>query len=597
MVESDLKIHDYSDFIIESIDTGIIVLDEELKIVKWNSGMEKLSEFSRDEVIGRRYFDIFPHLEPRFSEIIRRVMETKSPHEINHYEHRTLRRGPIVINRRIYPLRDEEEQVQGVVIITEDITEKALLEEQLRRKSQKLEMKVRELKTVIEIANTMQSTHRLEAILYIILTGITAGKGLGYNRAMLFLMSEDFKWLEGKMGIGPLDREEGLRIWEQLHEDTRSLQEMVLEYDGAIENSPLNVAVRETRIPADRSNSPLIRAMAKREPIRWEEGPTDEYLQRLNLSRFIVLPILSYVEPLGVIVVDNIVTGEEIDEDSIETLMLFATQVAIAIERSVLYQDLDEQIEKLKQANEEIRAAQEQLLHAERLATIGQMTTSLAHEMRNPLSIIGGYARSVLKRMEDSDERRTLVQTIIDETDKLEELLKRNLDFIQPTELKLEEHDLISIISTAISLVRRECEEKGIRLHISLGEGPMKMMADQYQLIYALVQIMRNAVQSMPEGGDMWVEGGLSEDGCSVRIEVSDTGYGMSEEVLRRAFDPFFTTDKLRSGLGLTMVKKILEDHGGEVEIRSKEGEGTTVIVTLPLGGGEGSEGSRGAHE
>ncbi|HID55027.1 TPA: PAS domain S-box protein [Candidatus Poribacteria bacterium] len=588
------RTYDLSDFIIESIDTGVILLDEELRIVKWNSGMERLSGFSKDEVIGRKYFEVFPHLEPKFKDIIVRVMETRSPHEINHYEHHTLRRGPIVINRRIYPLKDEHDVVRGAVIITEDITEKALLEEQLRRKSQKLEIKVRELKTVIEIVNAMQSTYRLEAILYIILTGITAGKGLGYNRAMLFLMSEDFKWLEGKMGIGPIDREEGFRIWEQLHEDARSLQEMVLEYNGEIESSPLNLAVRSIRIPTDRTDSPLIKAMNERRVIKWDEKDTDEYLQKLNLTNFVVLPIFSYVEPLGVIVVDNIVTGQEIDEDSIDTLKLFATQVAMAIERSVLYQDLDRQIEKLKRANEEIRAAQEQLLYTERLATIGQMATSLAHEIRNPVSVIGGYARSVLKRMEDSDERRDFIQTIVEETDKLEELLRRNLDFIQPVKLKLKRHEISQIISTAISLVRRECEDKEVRIHLSLDETPAVIMADQYQLIYAIVQIVRNALQSMPQGGDIWVESKVSTEKGEVRIEISDTGCGMSKEVLKRAFDPFFTTDKLRSGLGLTMVRKIVEDHNGSIQLRSEEGKGTTAIILLPLT----SEGeSEGSHE
>jgi len=578
------QIENIADFIIESIDTGVLVLDKEFRIVRWNAGMERLTGFSRDEVLGKGYFEMFPHLEGKFRDIMVKVLETGTPHEINHYEHHTLRRGPVVINRRFYPLRDRNGEIQGLVVITEDITEKALLEEQLRRKSQKLERRVRELRTIIEITEAMQSTYRLDALLYIILTGITAGKGLGYNRAMLFLTSEDRTWLEGKMGVGPLTREEGLRIWEELHDDRRSLREMVLGYSASVEESPLNRVVREMRIPISEDQPcPLVKPLFTRRPLRWEGGTTDGYLEKLNLSKFVVLPILSYVEPLGVIVVDNIVSGEEIDEDGIETLMLFASQVAVAIEKSVLYQGLDEQIERLRQANEEMRAMQEQLLHTERLAAIGQMASSLADKIRNPVSLTGGYARLILKRMESTDERRQLVQTIIDQTDKLEELLRENLDFLQPMGLKLEEHDLLDLISTAVSLMRRECEERGIKIHLSAPEEPIRMKLDQYQMVYALMQLMRNAIQAMPEGGDLWISCSATEDGCAAKIEISDTGKGMSEEVLKRAFDPFFTTDKLRSGLGLTVVKRIIEEHGGTVQLKSRPGKGTTAIILLPL--------------
>ena len=577
----------YSDSIIESIDTGIIVIDRDFIITFWNSGMELLTHIKRAEVLGKGYFDTFPHLaHSGFDKIVLDVMETGRSRELKRYEHETTRHGRLIINRTIFPFRDADERIAGVVIITEDITEKVNLEQQLELSNRRLEIKVRELKTILEVTKAMQATYRLDVIFYIVLKGITSQQGLGYDRAILLLLDEEGETLVGQMGVGPVFPGEETPVEKTLKSLETPLHEQVWEFDSKVMDSPLNVVVQKIRLPFTKTDSVLVQSMLQNNPLNFVQNPASEdSLAELQMTNFAVIPLSSKVGAMGVIAVDNIISNMPIEDEDVDSLALLANETAIAIENSFLYEDLNNQLEQLKQANEAIQKTQEELIHAEKLTTLSRMAGNLAHEIRNPLSIIGGFAKLLHKKLAESDPNSEFASIIIEKTNELENFIEAKLDLVQKIELVLEPHSLEEVIDDTIALVQRDSENGKIQFQKAIDEKLPRLLIDRYQMKHALLNILLNSVQAMPEGGELKIEAHLAgKNGQQeILLKITDTGRGISPAILPRIFDPFFTTENMSAGLGLAVAKKIISEHGGSISVESAEGVGTSIGIMLPV--------------
>ena len=237
----------------------------------------------------------------------------------------------------------------------------------------------------------------------------------------------------------------------------------------------------------------------------------------------------------------------------------------------------------IEQRAREQRELSEQLSQTERLAALGEMVAAVSHEIKNPLGIIQSTSELLGGTPGTNDTQKRLSNVILEESVRLNQIVTEFLDFSRPQALNLRECHLEEIIRKNLSFMQSELDKKGITVKNNLNGRSLRLMADQELLYLAILNILLNAMQSMEDGGAIDVR--VDEERGHYRIEIEDKGCGISEENAKRIFDPFFTTKEKGSGLGLSIVKKIIEGHRGTIGIRSREGEGTKVEVRLPRTG------------
>lgn len=233
----------------------------------------------------------------------------------------------------------------------------------------------------------------------------------------------------------------------------------------------------------------------------------------------------------------------------------------------------------------EMKRLQTELLQSEKLALIGKMSSAIAHELRNPLVPIGGFANLIYKRVEEDSPLRKYADIIVKEINRMEGLLQNILYFTKEVKPVLEPVNLNEIINDLLFMYNKTLSDKNIELNARLTEDIPVIQLDPSKIKQALINTIANAIQAMPDGGVLTVETGIKETNGKQYAIVStgDTGEGISEDVKKNIFDPFFTTKIQGLGLGLTLTKSIIEAHGGEIKVESAEGEGTTFIISLPL--------------
>jgi signal transduction histidine kinase len=226
------------------------------------------------------------------------------------------------------------------------------------------------------------------------------------------------------------------------------------------------------------------------------------------------------------------------------------------------------------------RELEDQLHQSERLAALGEMVAAVSHEIKNPLGIIRSTAELMGTLPEAGETHKKLSSVITEESTRLNRIVTEFLDFARPQTPDIRECDLRDIIEKNLEFLRPELDKKGITVKAELDGMPLTLMADHGQLYRAFLNIFINASQSMDKGGSIKVHAG--EDKGRLYVEIEDTGCGISQENLKRIFNPFFTTKDKGTGLGLSIVRKIIEGHKGTIAIQSQEGKGTRVEILLP---------------
>lgn len=239
------------------------------------------------------------------------------------------------------------------------------------------------------------------------------------------------------------------------------------------------------------------------------------------------------------------------------------------------------------------RALEERLRRAERSAISSRVAAGIAHEIRNPLSFISLSVDYVRDKFAPAAERAhadftQLMDSIKEEINRLNGLVSDFLNLGRPARLKLRDLDARSLVEEVAGLVRAKAEQQGVRLTVRMspeanGEGhslDTHIQADADQLKTCFSNLAINAVQAMPEGGSLTIT--LHPRSSSVEVRFTDTGHGIAPESLEHLFEPYFTTKEKGTGLGLALTKKLIEDHGGQIAVKSEVGVGTTFVITLP---------------
>jgi two-component system, sporulation sensor kinase E len=234
----------------------------------------------------------------------------------------------------------------------------------------------------------------------------------------------------------------------------------------------------------------------------------------------------------------------------------------------------------------EKRAKEARLRRAESLAALTTLTAGVAHEIKNPLGSIGIHLELMKKEMSGKKqiETRKVMENLLiikEEVDRLNRIVTDFLFTVRPMNAELSYDDLNRVVKELLELKKPELAEAGITLKAELmTTGPQILMDERY-MKQAVLNLLNNAISAMPEGGKLQVC--TQQLGNEVRLKISDSGVGIPEENMDKIFEPYFTTKDFGSGLGLTLVYKIVKEHLGDIEINSKLGEGTTIALSFPI--------------
>jgi two-component system sensor histidine kinase HydH len=229
----------------------------------------------------------------------------------------------------------------------------------------------------------------------------------------------------------------------------------------------------------------------------------------------------------------------------------------------------------------EIRRLEGEVARSRRLASLGSLAAGVAHEIRNPLSSIKGFATYFRERYRDNPEDRETAEVMIREADRLNRVITQLLEFARPLTMDRVPTPLPAVIRHALKMVEGEARKKGVTLETDLSSEIGEVPLDADRMTQVFLNLCLNAIAAMEAGGVLRVS--LAQrDERTVRITVADTGIGIPKEDLPRVFDPYFTTRSSGTGLGLAIVHKIVEAHGGEVRLESEPGRGTTATILLP---------------
>jgi signal transduction histidine kinase len=337
---------------------------------------------------------------------------------------------------------------------------------------------------------------------------------------------------------------------------------------------------RLVRIPMD-APSIAVRAVKTRRAVVVEDARSAEDVNRELVERYgemslLALPLLVQDEPIGAVVIDDGRRTRSWTRSEIERAELIAQSVAVAVANSRLY-------EEVLRRSSELERAQQELLQRERLAALGQLAATLAHEVRNPLGVMFNSLGTLGKMLPADGDAATLLAIMSEEAVRLERLVRELLDFARPLAPSLEPESLRTVVEGAVDAASREVGTAAAALTAEISADLPPVRLDASMIRRAIVNLVVNGVQAAGPSGRVRVCACLERRAGRrfARIDVIDSGPGISRELASRIFEPFFTTKATGTGLGLAVVKSIVDSHGGEITVDSRVGA-TTVSLFVP---------------
>jgi len=292
------------------------------------------------------------------------------------------------------------------------------------------------------------------------------------------------------------------------------------------------------------------------------------------------IPILYREQTIGVMRL-WLRPGTALSADDLPMLQTLADEIAVAIENARLYEHLQQQMGMLEQT-------QLQLLQSAKLATIGELAAFVAHEINNPLTSVLGYASLILSELPPDDLKRADMEVIEKEALRARAIVRDLLGYARQTDSAMEQMRVNDALESVLPLIRKRAESANVTINAQLDPLVPAIVADINQLKQVFINILNNAIDAMPDGGQVEVATrAASANGTGPLVEISfhDTGTGIDPQHLEKIFDPFFTTKGAGrgTGLGLPISKRIVERHGGTIGVSSERGKGSCFTIQLPV--------------
>jgi hypothetical protein len=552
--------------IIFSISSYFIVLGDDDRVLFANDGFYKKFQFQRDEIYNKKIEDIFYFVNARLKGGISLVRQTGKTSVLEKTHLLTLNKVSIIADIKISKI--VVKNASQIIIIVDDVTKKLRNDYQISLMSQ--------------ISESIQKDDEIDRVLFTILTGVTSGTGLGFNRAMLFLVEEGR--LVGKMAVGPDSFEEAIEIWTAA--STSSTESSFDEIRSAEMKAGVNLLkqVLLASFPIKAGNIFTL-ALANRENIHvgdsWNDDRVNQEIRDLmDVKEFIISPLVVVNKGIGLIVADNKFNNAPIAKENIELLSIFASQAAMSIES---YSNLDMVRGEMRKLSER----QDGIVESEKLAAVGRIAAHMAHEIRNPLVTMGGYARRIIQLPKEKSKIGKKIDTsaeiILKECERLEKTLSNVMDFSRPSKFIKEFNNINDVISDTVSLLKNLFQEKKVEVDLNLSEELPLVKSDFNQMKQVMLNLLQNSLDATPAGGKISVRTG--SDGDIIDIAIIDNGSGIDEEDPNIVFEPFYSTKVTGVGLGLAIVKKIIKDHNGTIRALNREEGGAEFVVRLPIPG------------
>jgi len=229
-----------------------------------------------------------------------------------------------------------------------------------------------------------------------------------------------------------------------------------------------------------------------------------------------------------------------------------------------------------------IKATHEKKVEEEKSGALEQMMEQVAHEIRNPLTSVGGFARKVFNKLPEDDPNRKYMQYIIEDVAVLESMIKQLIELKSMTISMKEPSDMNEVVKDSLKIFEQDFAQKAIQVETELQEGLPLITADKKLLKRAFCNLIKNAVEAM-ESGTKTLKVTSRVNGDNLELQFSDTGKGIAKEKIKNIFDPLVTSKVYGPGLGLTFALKIIQDHKGTISVESEEGKGTTFTIRFPI--------------
>lgn len=403
--------------------------------------------------------------------------------------------------------------------------------QQIDQSNTDLEKRVRDLSTLFEIGGTTDTALELDELFQKIIKTLADRMGVYRGTLRIWEADELVKKVEAVFGLTEAELRRGTDSQIDL------IQQQVLQ-------SGQPIGVPHSRTPLEQIEFPDAKSVQSKDPIA-----------------FWCVPVVVDEKIVGTLTIDK-ASDEFSIEDDIRILTIIA---AIVAQRVKIQQMIDS------------------LVQSERLATLGKLATTVAHEVRNPLGGIRGAAQLLQLEGESNSEIQEYIQVIIKEVDRLNRVVEQLLVSGNPRTAGVKPSDIGDLIDNSLSICQPELVRDNICVEKYFDDDYPAVSVNGDGMTQVLLNLFRNAIESMQDGGILTVQTVYNATNQVLQIYIKDTGRGIPPDVASRLFDPFYTTKQKGTGLGLAISQQIVEEHGGTIEVDVTEPQGATFIITLPV--------------
>jgi len=430
--------------------------------------------------------------------------------------------------------------------------------------SRSLGTRVKELTLLHQISRAVLDRKDVTSVLRSLLDAVTNVEGFGFDRAFLFLHDEYEKKLTGLLGVEAFPSDNG-------EDGSGGVRHVVM--DDLVSGHTIEVAAEGGVVPRTvlENRSFKIRLPQDRDLV--DEG-TVEILG--SAQGFATVPLVAEGRVLGVIWVDNLRTMRPVGHEDFQLLVSAAAQAGLAVERSF-------QAEALDLLKSQMIDLQNRMIQWEKMAALGEMAASVAHDIRNPLVSIGGFTRRLRRSLDEGSDGMRYADIIIQEVDRLE----RTLDNVMSYSRRYGTMDrtpvsVIELLSECAELFKENFKKKGVKLQRQFEKSLPVLVVDERQIKQAVLNILFNAGEVVAENSLVKFEARVLDREGMIVISVTDQGGGVGDQHIDSIFKPFYTTKSSGTGLGLAIAQRAVAGHGGEIRVDNREGEGVTFSIWLP---------------
>lgn len=469
-------------------------------------------------------------------------------------------------------------------VIDEFIDQKARLESL----GSFLDSKTWEIRFLHELNVVLQTSLDLDEILSIAMTAITAGKGFGMNRAFLLMTDKKRQFLKGYLGVGPRNYDEACQIWSEIGHDDLNLREMARNFHRTkliSEKIKFQDILEKLSIPLANQKHIFNRTLKERKTILVKDAFNNpevdpDLANLLGVDSFLIMPLISRNRRIGLLLADNCITHKPITLHDMQLMETFAFPVAFALERASLYERLQEEVDKLTVANAQLKEQQELIVKMEKMALVGQITSSIAHSIRNPLMIIGGFARSLLKTIAENDRNRDTLESIVREAKQLENVLEEVLNYADSLYPAKDTWDVNQLVASVFEKLKERLEQNDISSSVNLTAGLPMAFIDYKQIAFCIRTILNTLIEA-PGVDEIIIT--TRQDGDYIVVEILDNGTDTPLENGEELTFPAAIVKEMGKNLGLPLCRIILEKSDIPFLIEKRAGRGTKYTIRLPI--------------